>query len=67
MRLLAIVAEVALGLAGLVWTGQGLGIVRTFRSFMVDRPEWIAIGLGTFVLAGVLLWITLRRRPVREP
>jgi hypothetical protein len=55
--------EIILGLMGLVWTGQGLGLIRTFRSFMVDQPLWIAIGSGTFVLALVLLWITLRRRP----
>ena len=48
---------------GLVWTGQGLGLIRTFRSFMVDQPLWIAIGSGTFVLALVLLWATLRRPP----
>jgi len=31
---------------------------------MNDRPEWIAIGSGMFVLAVVLFWVTSRRRPV---
>jgi hypothetical protein len=32
---------------------------------MNDRPEWVAIGGGMFVLALVLLWVTAR--PRREP
>jgi len=31
---------------------------------MNDRPEWVAIGSAMFVLALVLGWLTLRRRPV---
>ena len=59
-RALAVAGELALALAGLVWSAQGLGLFRSVRSFMNDRPEWIAIGSGTFVLALVLLWLTLR-------
>jgi hypothetical protein len=29
---------------------------------MNDRPEWVAIGSGLFVLALVLLWRTTRSR-----
>jgi hypothetical protein len=29
---------------------------------MNDRPEWVAIGAGMFVLALVLVWVTTRRR-----
>jgi hypothetical protein len=29
---------------------------------MNDRPEWVAIGSGMFVLALVLLWVTTMRR-----
>ena len=32
---------------------------------MNDRPEWVAIGSAMFVLAAVLLWITLRRPTVQ--
>jgi hypothetical protein len=32
---------------------------------MNDRPEWVAIGGGMFVLALVLAWVTTR--PRREP
>jgi hypothetical protein len=31
---------------------------------MNDRPEWVAIGSGMFVLALVLGWSTLRRARV---
>lgn len=61
----AVLGEALLALAGLIWTGQGLGVVRVFRSFMVDRPEWICIGLATVAVAVTLLWLTLRHRPAR--
>lgn len=50
--------------AGAIFTAQGLGLTRGVRSVMNDRPEWVAIGSGMVVLAGVLLWVTTRRRPV---
>jgi hypothetical protein len=51
---------VAIGLAvvGLVWIGQGLGLLRG-SSFMVDDPHWAVAGLvlvaGGLVLAGLVL------------
>lgn len=54
---------VAIGLAvvGLVWIGQGLGLLRG-SSFMVDDRRWAVAGLvlvaGGLVLAG----LTLRNR-----
>ncbi|HEV2035273.1 MAG TPA: hypothetical protein VGU71_13920 [Candidatus Dormibacteraeota bacterium] len=32
-RRLAVAGEALLALAGLIWTGQGFGVVRVFRSF----------------------------------
>jgi len=55
---------VVLVLAGLTFAAQGLGLTRGVRSAMNDRPEWVAIGGGMFVLALVLLWVTTRRRVV---
>ena len=52
-----------LALAGLIFTAQGLGLTRSVRSVMNDRPEWVAIGTAMFVLAIVLFWVTTRRRP----
>lgn len=64
-RRLAVAGEVLLALAGLIWTGQGLGVVRVFRSFMVDRAEWIGIGVATVAIALTLLWLTVSRPPGR--
>ena len=54
--------ELVIALAGLVFTAQGLGLTRGYRSVMNDRPEWIVIGSGMVVLAHALLWVTTRRR-----
>ena len=62
-RTLSLAGEAALGLFGLVFSAQGLGLTRSYRSAMNDRPEWVAIGSAMFVLALVLGWVTLRRRP----
>jgi hypothetical protein len=55
------VGEAILALAGLTFTAQGLGLTRSVRSAMNDRPEWVAIGSGMFVLALVLMWRTTHR------
>ena len=55
---------IAAGLAavGLVWIGQGLGILRG-SSFMVDDLRW-AIAGALCLAGGILLaWSALRRRP----
>jgi hypothetical protein len=57
------VGEAILALAGLTFAAQGLGLTRSVPSLMNDRPEWVAIGGGLFVLALVLVWVTTRRRP----
>ncbi len=62
-RRLAVAGEALLAAAGLIWMGQGFGVVRVFRSFMVDRAEWIVIGAAIFAVGVALLWLTLSRRP----
>ena len=48
---------------GLVWIGQGLGILRG-SSFMVGDDRWAAAGLGMMAIAAVVAWTALRsRRP----
>jgi hypothetical protein len=51
---------VALALAGLVWVGQGLGILTAGGSFMIGDPKWAAIG-AVCVVVGILV----ARRPRR--
>jgi len=47
--------------AGLVWVGQGLGLIRG-QSFMVDDVRWAWIGLGTAVVGIALAIDAVRRR-----
>jgi len=49
-----------LALVGLVWIGQGLGLLRG-SSFMVDDVRWAIFG-AVAVVVGVVLLIGTRRR-----
>jgi hypothetical protein len=53
---------VALGLVGLVWVGQGTGLIRG-SGFMTDDLRWAAIGVVLIVCAVVFGVIEYRRRP----
>ena len=55
-----VVAGALLALVGLVWIGQGLGILRG-SSFMVDDIRW-AIAGGVMVVTGLTI-VILGRRP----
>jgi hypothetical protein len=55
-----VIAAVALVAIGLVWMGQGLGLLRG-SSFMVDDTRW-AIAGAIFVGAGAILAIIAARR-----
>lgn len=49
---------VAIGLVGIVWIGQGLGIIRG-SGFMTDDLRWAAIGAVMVVIAvglGISAW-----------
>jgi hypothetical protein len=48
-------------LAGLVWIGQGLGILTAGGSFMIGDPTWALIG-GAFVVLGSAIALRERRR-----
>jgi hypothetical protein len=53
------VVAIVLVLVGLVWIGQGLGLLRG-GSFMVDDVRWALIGAAC-VAGGVLWWWRTRR------
>ena len=60
MRIRWVIAG-ALAAIGLVWIGQGLGLLQS-SSFMVDDPRWAVAG-GVFLLSGAALgWRALRGR-----
>lgn len=59
-RTRAILAIILVAL-GLVWIGQGTGLLKS-RSFMVGDPMWTLIGAGC-VIAGIAFgWLELRSR-----
>ena len=57
----AVIAVIVL--VGLVWIGQGTGLLRG-SSFMVGDPFWAFAGLALVIGGGVLAALTLRRRGV---
>ena len=55
-----LIAGVLLLLVGLVWVGQGLGLLRG-SSFMVDDTRW-ALAVAAAVVIGAVLLVGARRR-----
>ena len=47
--------------AGLVWIGQGTGVLRG-SSFMVGDPRWAWIGAAAAVVGAILAALEIRRR-----
>ena len=47
---------------GLVWIGQGLGILRG-SSFMVGDPTWAATGAVLVALGTFVAWLAFRDAP----
>ena len=58
--MLRLALAAAMVLAGLVWIGQGLGIMTAGRSFMIGDPTWAVIGAVFVVLGVVVAWRTSR-------
>ena len=52
----------ALGLIGIIWIGQGLGIIRS-SGFMTGDIRWALIGAVLIGCAVVFAVIERRRRP----
>jgi hypothetical protein len=59
MRARLIVA-LALIAVGLVWVGQGLGLLRG-SSFMIDDVRWAVVGT-VLIVVGVAIIVSARRR-----
>jgi hypothetical protein len=56
-----LITGVSLVFVGVIWIGQGLGLLRS-SSFMVDDIRWSIIGTVMVVVgAAVVLWSRRRR------
>jgi hypothetical protein len=63
MKALLLVLGIAALLGGLLFAGQGAGIVQwPAQSFMVDSRQWVTYGL-IIAAAGLLLIVIAARRP----
>ena len=61
VKTLLIIIGVLATLMGLLWIGQGTGVVRwPASSFMIDMSEWTVKGAGLAVV-GLLLILLARR------
>ena len=57
MKIVSNIVGVLAVLMGLLWIGQGAGLVRVIPSFMIDQQIWIMWGvLLATVGAGILLY-----------
>jgi hypothetical protein len=56
------VLAVALVLAGLIFTGQGLGILTAGSSPMIGDSKWAVIGVTLVAIGAVLAWRYRARR-----
>jgi len=58
MRTRWIVAA-AMAAVGLVWVGQGLGLLRG-SSFMVNDVRWAVAGAALLLIGAVMAWSAIR-------
>ncbi len=56
-----LIVALALVAVGLVWVGQGIGLLRG-SSFMIDDVRWAIIG-AVLIAVGVAIAVSARRRP----
>jgi len=62
MRLIMVVLGALLLVVGLLWVGQGTGLIAwPARSFMIDERPWAARGAVVALIGFGLLWAGRRR------
>jgi hypothetical protein len=60
-RFLGVLGGLAL-LIGLIWIGQGSGLLHyPASSFMIGQPEWAYYGAGLAIIGGVLIGVSRLR------
>ena len=62
MKIVLQILGLAAVLVGLLWIGQGAGIVRwPATSFMIDHRPWLLRGVLLALIGGILMWFSRRR------
>jgi hypothetical protein len=61
MKIVSLVIGVLAVLMGLIWIGQGVGIVRFIPSAMIDQPIWIMWGVLLATVGAGLILLSRRR------
>jgi hypothetical protein len=57
MRSFMLIAGLFLLVAGLLWIGQGTGVIAWPRtSFMINQLQWAGYGAGVATIGLVLIW-----------
>ncbi|HEX5316643.1 MAG TPA: hypothetical protein VFX22_08330 [Candidatus Kapabacteria bacterium] len=59
MKIILFVIAILIALVGIVWLGQGIGLIR--GSFMTGEARWAIIGGIMIVVAAGIFWFALRR------
>jgi hypothetical protein len=63
MKLLALIGGIAALLMGLLWIGQGAGLIHwPASSFMIDQRPWIARGAILAVVGVIVIGLSRVRR-----
>jgi hypothetical protein len=63
MKLLALIVGTAALLTGLLWIGQGAGLIHwPASSFMIDQRPWITRGAILAVVGGIVIGLSRVRR-----
>jgi LPXTG-motif cell wall-anchored protein len=60
MKKIAMILAVLIALIGIVWFGQGIGVIH--GSVMTDDSKWAIIGAIMIVVAAGIFWFARRRR-----
>jgi hypothetical protein len=61
MRILLTAIGIIALLIGLIWVGQGLGIINwPLASLMINQIKWTYIGLGVAAVGLILIWLGRR-------
>jgi hypothetical protein len=55
------VGAILLIAAGIVWIGQGIGLIP--GSFMTGDPFWIFMGIAAIVVGVLVAWLAFRAEP----